>query len=1062
MAIPGVPDRRSIDRTPGRFIALAFPIYYLAVETEVSKPMKGLMQKLFGDRKTRLMSRIEDEIAAVRQSAERYRELAEADFPKKTEEFISRIRDGQTLDDVLPEAYGLVYEACRRLVGRTWNVVGHPITWDMVPFDTQIAGAIILHQGKIAEMATGEGKTLVATLPVYLNALTGLGVHVVTVNDYLARRDAEWMGEIYRYLGVSVGFLQNEMENEDRQRVYASDITYGTNNEFGFDYLRDNMKPGKQYQVQRGFFYAIVDEVDSVLIDEARTPLIISGAVSGSALADNYSYLRNRVELLVRKQKQEINDLMTKVERLEDADDGGSDDIGVNLLLARRGDPKNKKFTKLRKKPGFEKLMLSVENELMRDKRLHELDEELYFVIDEKANTIDMTEKGRNNLSPEDQELFVLPDLSIHIKEIESDASLSPKDKAKKKDVAYRKYAEKTEIIHNFSQLLKAYALFEKDVDYVVQDGRVLIVDEFTGRLMPGRRFSEGLHQALEAKERVTIEGETQTLATITLQNYFRMYEKLAGMTGTAETEEEEFHKIYKLEVEVIPTNKPVRRIDYDDVIFRTKREKYHAIIEEIKRLHARGLPILVGTVTVEVSETLSRMLTREGIKHNVLNAKFHQKEAEIVSQAGIAGAVTIATNMAGRGTDIKLSAGIVKCERCCIYCDTPNECDSCGNQKKDVQECLGDVPCGLHIIGTERHEARRIDRQLRGRAGRQGDPGASRFFISLEDELMRLFGSERISGVMDRLGVKEGEDIQHRFITRAIENAQKRVEMYNFGIRKRLIEYDDVMNKQRTVIYGRRSQILESANLDEVVVQLIENTIGSIMDRFAPESEQPDDWDLDAAAADLESLFLASFDFADVFKDRSADLKILYDHFRAKAIEAYELRKSLIPPEIMQKFMSYVMLQSIDEKWMDHLYELDYLREGIHLRSYAQKDPLIEYKQEAFQMFSEMVVDIDRSILWALFHARFDPDQEKRPSRRRPDGGVAVHQVANTYGAAAAQGARGDQAVSAGAAPQGGAGDISAPKAQPVRSAPRAGRNDPCPCGSGKKYKKCCGKGTA
>jgi preprotein translocase subunit SecA len=1020
--------------------------------------MKGLIQKLFGDRKTRLMSRVVDEIAAVKEWAERYRELGEADFPKKTEEFVSRIREGETLDQILPEAYGLAYEACRRLVGRTWNVVGHPISWDMVPFDTQIAGAIILHQGKITEMATGEGKTLVATMPLYLNALAKKGAHLVTVNDYLARRDAEWMGEIYRYLGMSVGFLQNEMETEDRQRVYASDITYGTNNEFGFDYLRDNMKPGKQYQVQRGFFYAIVDEVDSVLIDEARTPLIISGAVSGSALADNYAYLRNKVELLVRKQKQEINDLMTKVERQEDAGETGDDDIGVNLLLARRGDPKNKKFTKLRKKPGYEKLMLSVENALMRDKRLHELDEELYFVIDEKANTTDMTEKGRNNLSPEDQELFVLPDLSIHIKEIDSDASLSPKDKAKKKDAAYRKYGEKTEIIHNFSQLLKAYALFEKDVDYVVQDGRVLIVDEFTGRLMPGRRFSEGLHQALEAKERVTIEGETQTLATITLQNYFRMYEKLAGMTGTAETEEEEFHKIYKLEVEVIPTNRPVRRIDYDDVIFRAKREKYHAIIEEIKRLHERGLPILVGTVTVEVSETLSRMLTREGIKHNVLNAKYHQKEAEIISQAGIAGAVTIATNMAGRGTDIKLSAGIVKCERCCIYCETPNECDSCGNQMKNVEECLADVPCGLHIIGTERHEARRIDRQLRGRAGRQGDPGASRFFISLEDDLMRLFGSERISGVMDRLGVKEGEDIQHRFITRAIENAQKRVEMYNFGIRKRLIEYDDVMNKQRAVIYGRRSQILESANLDEVVVQLIENTVGVVVDRFAPETEQPDDWDLDAAAAELENLFLASFEFADVFKDRSADLKILYDHFRAKALEAYELRKSLIPPEIMQKFMSYVMLQSIDEKWMDHLYELDYLREGIHLRSYAQKDPLVEYKQEAFQMFSEMVVDIDRSILWALFHARFDAEQEKRP-RRRSDSGVAVHQVANTYTAAAAQGAPAVQGASSGAAPHGAAGDISAPKAQPVRSAPRAGRNDPCPCGSGKKYKKCCGK---
>jgi preprotein translocase subunit SecA len=1002
--------------------------------------MPSLMQKIFGNRKTRLINRLTAEIAAVREWAERYRELKDADFPAKTEEFVSRVRDGETLDVILPEAYGLVCEACRRLVGRTWDVVGRTTTWDMVPFD-------------VTEMATGEGKTLVATMPLYLNSLAKRGAHLVTVNDYLARRDAEWMGEVYRFLGMSVGFLQNEMDTEERQRVYASDITYGTNNEFGFDYLRDNMKPGKQYQVQRGFYYAIVDEVDSVLIDEARTPLIISGPVSGSALADNYAFLRNKVEILVRKQKQLINDLMSRVERLEE-ENADNDEIGTNLLLARRGDPKNKKFMKLRKKPGYEKLMLSVEAGLMRDKRLHELDEELYFVIDEKANTIDMTEKGRANLSAEDQELFVLPDLSIQVKEIDSDASLSPKEKARKKDAAYRKYAEKTEVIHNFSQLLKAYTLFEKDVEYVVQDGRVLIVDEFTGRLMPGRRFSEGLHQALEAKERVTIEGETQTLATITLQNYFRMYEKLAGMTGTAETEEEEFHKIYKLEVDVIPTNKPVRRIDYDDVVFRTKREKYNSIIQEIKRTHERGLPILVGTVSVEVSETLSRMLTREGIPHNVLNAKYHQKEAEIVAFAGRKGAVTIATNMAGRGTDIKLGPGVVQCERCCILCETPDECADCPNQKKNPEECLKDVPCGLNIIGTERHEARRIDRQLRGRAGRQGDPGASRFFISLEDDLMRLFGSERISGVMDRLGVKEGEVIAHRFITRAIENAQKRVEMYNFGIRKRLLEYDDVMNKQREVIYGRRNQILDSDDLDSVVGGLIEDVVASSLDKHAPENVPPDEWDLAAATTDLESLFLVSFDFAGLFSEQKADVKVLYDHFRTKALEAFELRKSTIPSEIKQKFMSYIMLQSIDEKWMDHLYELDYLREGIHLRSYAQKDPLIEYKQEAFQMFTAMVDDIDRSILWALFHARFDLERDEQ--RRRPDSGVAVHQVASAYGGAAAQ--AGEKAGPRGA-PASAGGDRPASKAQPVRSAPRVGRNDPCPCGSGKKYKKCCGK---
>jgi preprotein translocase subunit SecA len=1025
---------------------------------EVSRVLKGVMQKLFGDRKSRLMGRLDADIAEVRAWVERYRQLADGDFPGKTDEFVDRIAKGESLDALMHEAYGLAYEACRRLVGRSWDVVGRTMTWEMVPFDVQIAGAIVLHRGTIAEMATGEGKTLVATMPLYLNSLAKRGAHLVTVNDYLARRDAEWMGEVYRFLGVSVGYLQNDMDNEERQRVYACDITYGTNNEFGFDYLRDNMKPAKQYQVQRGFFYAIVDEVDSVLIDEARTPLIISGPVSGSALAENYSQLRNKVEGLVRKQKQLVNDLMNKVESAAKGGEGG-DDIGVNLLLAKRGDPKNKRFMKLRKEPGFEKLMLSAETALMRDKRLPELDEELYFVVDEKANTIDMTERGRTNLSAEDQELFVLPDLSITIKEIESDTALSAAEKARNKDAAYRTYAEKTEIIHNFSQLFKAYTLFEKDVEYVVQDDRVLIVDEFTGRLMPGRRFSEGLHQALEAKERVKIEGETQTLATITLQNYFRMYAKLAGMTGTAETEEEEFHKIYKLPVEVMPTNRPVRRVDYDDVIFRTKREKYNAIVEEIKRLNARGLPILVGTVSVEVSETLSRMLTREGIAHNVLNAKYHQKEAEIVAFAGKRGAVTIATNMAGRGTDIKLDHGVVQCERCCILCETPDECGTCPNPRKNSAECRDDVPCGLHIIGTERHEARRIDRQLRGRSGRQGDPGASQFFISLEDDLMRLFGSERISSVMDRLGIKEGEVIAHRFITRAIGNAQKRVEMYNFGIRKRLLEYDDVMNKQREVIYGRRSQILDSDNLDAVVTQLIENVAGAAIDAHAPESQPPDEWDLDAAAAELASLFLVSFDFAGVFDDRSADLKILYDHFRARAIEAFELRKSVIPPEIMGRFMSYVMLQSIDEKWMDHLYELDYLREGIHLRSYAQKDPLIEYKQEAFQMFTAMVEDIDRSILWAIFHARFDPEPGAR--RRRPDAGVAVHQVANAYGAAG----RAAAPPGAGAPAPGEAAREAAlappRKREPVRVEHRAGRNDPCPCGSGKKYKRCCGKGS-
>ncbi len=1012
--------------------------------------MKKLFRKVFRDKLTRLQKRLEPTIEEVKRWAETYRNLPEEKFPGKTQEFVERIGGGEPIDDLLPEAYGLVYEACRRCLGRSWKVVEQELTWDMVPFDVQIGGAIALHEGSITEMATGEGKTLVATMPLYLNALAKNGVHLVTVNDYLSRRDAEWMGEIYRFLGLTVGYLQNDDTPDRKREVYQCDIVYGTNNEYGFDYLRDNMKISKEQKVQRGHYYTIVDEVDSVLVDEARTPLIISGPVSGSSHTRNYAYLKNKVEGLVKKQKRMVNELMSKVERESSRDEKKDDEIGVDLLLARRGDPKNKKFIKLKKMQGLEKLMLRVEAGFMRDKSLHELDEELYFVVDEKSNTIDITDKGRQNLSPEDQELFILPDLSLKIKEIETDTSLALEDKAKKKDVAYRKYAEKSDVIHNFSQLLKAYTLFEKDVEYVVQDGRVMIVDEFTGRLMPGRRFSDGLHQALEAKENVKIEGETQTLATITLQNYFRLYEKLAGMTGTAETEEEEFHKIYKLEVHVIPTNQPVRRIDYDDQIFRTKREKYNAIIQEIRRLHEKGLPVLVGTVTVEVSETLSRMLGREGIKHNVLNAKQHQSEAEIVAYAGKAGAVTIATNMAGRGTDIKLAPGVVKCERCCILCENPNDCERCPNPEKKT-DCADDVPCGLQIIGTERHESRRIDRQLRGRSGRQGDPGASRFLISLEDDLMRLFGSERISSVMDRLGVEDGEVITHPFITRAISNAQKRVEMYNFGIRKHLLEYDDVMNTQREVIYGRRDQILEKSEMELAITELIKDVVESSIEQYAPLSLRPDEWDLEGARTDLEGLFLVPFDMPHIPEDENAGIEQVIESFTNEALEAFDVRKSTIPDDIKEDFFRMIMLQSIDDKWMDHLYELDYLREGIYLRSYAQKDPLVEYKQEAFQMFSEMLEEIDRSILWALFRARFSIGE--REEKRGPRSEVTVHQVASAYGGGPTSASPNKVNKQQVTPPK------SSRKPQIAQAHEKVGRNDPCPCGSGKKYKKCCGK---
>ena len=1021
---------------------------------------KGLIHRFVGDRKTRLMKRLAPGVEEVKEWADGYSSLADEDFPAKTSEFIERLRNGETVDDIMPEAFGLVHEACRRHVGRSWEVVGQEITWEMVPFDVQIAGAITLHEGSISEMATGEGKTLVAVMPLYLNALDKKGAHLITVNDYLSRRDAEWMGKIYEFLGLTVGYLQNEMGPEERNRVYESDITYGTNNEFGFDYLRDNMKLSSEYQVQRIHHFAIVDEVDSVLVDEARTPLIISGPVQGSSRDENFSFLRTRVEALVLKQKRLINDLMREVEKAagaEDEDGTEDGDLGTNLLLAQRGDPKNKKFMKLRKMPGLERMMLSAEAGFMRDKTMNELDEELFFIVDEKSNTVDLTEKGRNNLSKEDRELFVLPDLSIHVNEIDSDDSLDPAEKIRRKDIAYRRYAEKSEVIHNFSQLMKAYSLFVKDVDYVVQDGKVMIVDEFTGRLMSGRRFSDGLHQALEAKEKVRIEGETQTFATITLQNYFRMYDKLSGMTGTAETEEEEFHKIYELIVNVIPTNKPIRRIDYDDIIFRTKREKYAAIIQETKRLHEAGLPVLVGTVTVEVSETLSRMLKREGIPHNVLNAKQHQSEAEIVAGAGKKGAVTIATNMAGRGTDIKLEKGIVQCERCCILCETPNECAECPNPVKKT-ECIKDVPCGLQIIGTERHESRRIDRQLRGRSGRQGDPGASRFFISLEDDLMRLFGSERISGVMDRLGAEDGEVITHPFITRAIEKSQKKVELYNFGIRKRLLEYDDVMNKQREVIYGRRNSILDTKDLDGMVHGLIDNVIDQVTDSYMPPDTLHEEWDIEGFAGELETIFLFKFDMADLSEqDRKEEQKIIM-YFCSEARKAFELRKSMIPEEIMLQLEKMIMLQSIDEKWMDHLRELDSLREGIHFRSYAQKDPLVEYKQEAFLMFSDMIDDIDRTVLWGLFHARVDsPEKTERKQPRRQ---VAMHRTVDAY--AAGLPAQQRPSASAAAPAAGAIGPAgSRIDAQPLqREEPKVGRNDPCPCGSGKKYKKCCGQG--
>jgi preprotein translocase subunit SecA len=1013
---------------------------------------KNLLIRIFGSKSDRDFKRTQPVIDEINRLAESFYGFGPADFAAKTEEFKGRVREGEEVDSILPEAFALVKAACKSLVGEAWDVCGIQTKWEMVPYDVQLSGAVALHGGSIAEMATGEGKTLVATMPLYLNALAARGSHLVTVNDYLARRDAQWMGKVYERLGLSVGCIQADMSNEERKAAYDADITYGTNNEFGFDYLRDNMKTRLEDKVQRKHYFAIVDEVDSVLIDEARTPLIISGPVVASQSSDLFAKLRPNVERVVGLQGRLINELLSLVERDLETDEK-YEEVSEALLKVSRGDPKNKRFLKLKKEPGVERMISRVEADLMREKVLHEVDEQLYYVIDEKGNTINLTEKGRDALTPENRDQFVLPDVSEEVKRIDDDPALGPQEKIKTKDELYRQYAAKSDAIHNFNQLLKAYTLFEKDVEYVVQDDRVIIVDEFTGRLMPGRRFSDGLHQALEAKEQVKIEGETQTLATITLQNYFRMYERLAGMTGTAATESTEFHKIYELDVVEIPTNEAVRRVDQEDMIYRTKREKYNAIVDEIIRLNEQNLPVLVGTVSVEVSELISRLLKRRGIKHNVLNAKYHQKEAEIVANAGKAGAVTIATNMAGRGTDIKLEPSVVKCAECGIG-SGKQEWKKKDGGTVDTLECERDVPCGLHIIGTERHEARRIDRQLRGRAGRQGDPGSSLFFLSLEDDLMRLFGSGRIAGVMDRLGVKEGEVITHRLVTRAIEKAQQRVENYNFDIRKRLIDYDDVMNKQREVIYGRRDEIMEASDLREIIKAMIDAVVEAKVEEYIDPKELPENWPLADLLADLENTFLFAFPPLSRGAEREKEDSLL-EHLRGQAYQAVDARERFLAEQlgsddVVKEFEKYVLLQTIDEKWMDHLHEIDYLKEGIHFRAYAQKDPLVEYKKEAFELFSSLNATIDRDALHSFFHARI----AVRPrARREVQAAQAVHRETGVY--AMEHRGMGASAATDAALSQPSPDAIAKPR---LRTVEKVGRNDPCPCGSGKKYKRCHG----
>ncbi len=943
------------------------------------------------------------------QSAEEKHELYD-EIEKLEDELTNKYEE--ILNEILPVTFAVVKETCRRLVGKSWEVAGSKITWDMIPYDVQLLGGIILHRGKIAEMATGEGKTLVATLPIYLNALTGRGVHLVTVNDYLAKRDSEWMGEIFKFHGLTVGCILNTMDSEVRVKMYSCDITYGTNNEFGFDYLRDNMASTKEFRVQRQHNYAIVDEVDSVLIDEARTPLIISGPVGSSE--HKFDEMKPRIERIWRKQANLVAAIVKEAEELLNSENSKDrEKAGVYLLRAHRGFPKNKALMKLFSEPEYKKLLQQTELEFLREnaKRMPEIDEELYFAIDERLNQIDLTEKGREELaygSSEGKEFFVLPDLGTEISKLENDTALSAEEKIRKKDELYHLYSERSDRIHTLNQLLKAYTLFEKDVEYVItEEGKIAIVDEFTGRVLPGRRYSDGLHQAIEAKENVKVERDTQTLATITLQNYFRLYKKLAGMTGTAETEEGEFFQIYKLEVVVIPTNKPIVRDDEDDAIYKTKREKYNAILEKIKELREERRPVLVGTTSVEVSETISRMFKRQGIPHNVLNAKQHQREAEIIAYAGQPAAVTIATNMAGRGTDIKLGAGV----------------------KENG---------GLYILGTERHEARRIDRQLRGRSGRQGDPGTSKFFISLEDDLMRLFGSDRITNVMGKMGMEDGEAIQHPLITRSVERAQKKVEENNFAIRKRLLEYDNVMNQQREVIYVRRRQALEGERLKGEVFEYLDEFIQSIVDKYF------DEVNIQKMREELLQNLLVDFNIEpELFE------KLGKDGLKEKILEAakefYQRKEEMLGSELMARLERYAVLSVIDDKWKEHLREMDDLKEGIGLRAYGQKDPLLEYKGEAYNLFLSLLEQIRNEVLSFCF--KFWPQAPSEVQGRRSAPSQRMHTIKDSTDNL---GLRATSAY--------GEGDGRG-KQKPVRVEEKTGRNDPCPCGSGKKFKNCHGK---
>ncbi len=1025
-----------------------------------------VLGKIFGSKQEKDVRKLKPILEKVNTLAPEMRQLSDEQLQAKTDEFRNRIQKGETLDDLLPEAFAVVREATHRVLGER-RMVTDPFTKEEIPFmahfDVQVIAAIVLHQGKIAEMKTGEGKTQVAVMPAYLNALSGKGVHVITVNDYLARRDSEWMGKIFKFLGLTVGCLDiTEPGSEERRDAYNCDITYGTNNEFGFDYLRDNMASSLESCVQRELNYAIIDEVDNILIDEARTPLIISGPVTKTN--EEYDELKPRVVKLVNTQNKLIGKVVSEIESMLE-DEEKHYEAGKKLLMVKHGAPKNKRLLKLLKEQGVNKIMKVVETEYLREKKLHELDEDLYYTIDESGHSAEMTEKGRELVSGSNPDFFVVPDLAEAIGKIDRDESLSPTEKSAMREEAHREYAARSERIHSVSQLLRAYSLFERDVDYVVQDGQILIVDEFTGRILHGRRYSEGLHQALEAKEGVKVAGENQTLATITFQNFFKMYNKLAGMTGTAATEANEFLDIYKLDVVQVPTNRPMVRQDFDDEIYKTHREKYNAVVKEIEHMVEIGRPCLVGTTSIEKSELLSKLLTRAGIKHEVLNAKQHEKEAMIVAQAGRSGSVTIATNMAGRGTDIVLGGNfeVMARNELKMHGEDPDD-----YSKEELRERYADLykklsedhtrvveAGGLHIIGTERHESRRIDNQLRGRAGRQGDKGSSKFFLSLDDDLMRIFGSERIASVMDRLGAEEGEVLTHPLISRSIAGAQKRVEGRNFEIRKHLKEYDDVMNLQRLEIYGLRQRMLKEENVRNEIEDQIARFIEDVVLRNIVDEKYPDTWNLNGLYDELQTSCGVTYRIPADQLDKKTH-NIIFDEIWKEVKARYDEKEARFGSVAMRQFERGVFLMVVDNLWKDHLYEMDHLKSGVQYRAFGQKNPLYEYQKEGLKLFEELRSNIAREVTGYIFRL----EAVERKDRMGVDHSKTIHSefdVFSSSGAAQAQPQAQQQPqqqrqLVTNRARSGGG------KIQPVRVAQKVGRNDPCPCGSGKKYKKCCG----